>query len=71
MELTKNTSCHSQLSCNLERNIVKLLTLTGKQTERTIQKKLSTIYHLIMSVFYLFYFLAFMNILPQLGCKYA
>ena len=66
MELTKNTSCHSQLSYNLERNIVKLLTLTGKQTERTIQKKLSTIYHLIMSVFYLFYFLAFMNLLASI-----
>ena len=59
-------ACHSQLSYNLERNIVKLLTLTGKQTERTIQKKLSTIYHLIMSVFYLFYFLAFMNLLASI-----
>ena len=29
MELTKNNSSHSQLSYKLERNIVKLLTLTS------------------------------------------
>ena len=44
MELTKNNSCHSQLSYNLERNIVKGLCLTGKQTERNTRKKLSTTY---------------------------
>ena len=44
MELTKNNSYHSQLSDNLERNIVKLLTSTGKQTERNTQRKLSTTY---------------------------
>ena len=34
MELTRNNSSHSQLFYNLERNVVKLLTLTGKQTEK-------------------------------------
>ena len=33
-ELTKNNSSHTQLSCNLERNVVKWLTLTEKQTEK-------------------------------------
>ena len=37
MELTKNNSCHNQLSYNLERNFVKLLTLTGKQTKRSTE----------------------------------
>ena len=34
MELTKNNSSHSQLFYNLERDFVKWLTLTGKQTEK-------------------------------------
>ena len=51
MELKKNNSSHSEISCNLERNIVKCLTLTGKQIERNTRKKLSTTYHLIMSIF--------------------
>ena len=34
MELTKNYSSYSQLFLNLERNVVKWLTLTGKQTEK-------------------------------------
>ena len=58
MELIKNNSCESQLSYNLERNIVKRLTLTGKQTERITQRKLSTMYHVIMSIFSLFHFVA-------------
>ena len=65
MELTKNNSCHSILSYNLERNIVKRLTLTGKQTERITRKKLSTTYHMIMSIFSLFHFAAFMKIFPS------
>ena len=32
MELTKNNSSHSQLFYSLERNVAKLLTLTGKKT---------------------------------------
>ena len=52
MELTKNNSSHSELSYNLEGNIVKGVTLTGKQTERNTRKKLSTTYHVIMSIFF-------------------
>ena len=63
MELTKNNSYHSQLSDNLERNIVNLLTLTGKQTERNTQRKLSTTYQLIMSIFPLFHFVASVKLL--------
>ena len=63
MELTKNNSYHSQLSDNLERNIVKLLTLTGKQTERNTQRKPSTTYQLITSIFSLFHFVASMKLL--------
>ena len=63
MELTKNNSYHSQLSDNLERNIVNLLTLTGKQTERNTQRRLSTTYQLIMSIFSLFHFVASVKLL--------
>ena len=35
MELTKNNSCHSQLSYNVERNIVRQLALAGKETEKS------------------------------------
>ena len=66
MELTKNNSCHSQLSHNLERNIVKLLTLTGKQTERSPRKKLSTTFHVIMSLFSLFHFVTSMKLLASI-----
>ena len=58
MEITKNNSCHSQLSYSLKRKIVKWLTLSGKETERITEKKLSTIYHLKMSIFFLFHFVA-------------
>ena len=34
MDLTKNNSSYSQLFYNLKRNVVKSLTLTGKQTEK-------------------------------------
>ena len=63
MELTKNNSYHSQLSDNLKRDLVKLLTLTGKQRERNTQRKLSTTYQLIMSIFSLFHFVASMKLL--------
>ena len=63
MELTKNNSCHGQLSYNLERNIVKLLTLNGKKTERNTRKKLCTTCHLIMSIFSLCHFDASMKLL--------
>ena len=66
VELRKNNSCHSQLSYKLERNIVKLLTLAGKQTERITQKKLSTIYHVILSIFSLFHFYASMKPLASI-----
>ena len=66
MELTKNNSYHSQVSYNLERNIVNLLTLTGKQTERSTRKKLSTSYHLIMSLLSLFLFVASMKLLSSI-----
>ena len=61
VELAKNNLCHSQLSYNLERNIVKWVTITAKQTERITQKNLSKIYHLIMSIFSLFHFVASMK----------
>ena len=41
VELTKNNSCHSQLSYNLKRNFVKWHTLTGKETERNTRKKVN------------------------------
>ena len=66
MELTKNNLCHSQLSYNLERNIKKRLTFTGKQTERITDKKLSTIYHLIMSSFSLFQFVGSTKLLASI-----
>ena len=34
MDLTKNNSSQGQLFYNLERNVVKRLTLSGKQTEK-------------------------------------
>ena len=40
MELTKNNTCHGQLSYNLERNILKWLPLTAKQTERKTEEAL-------------------------------
>ena len=46
------------LSRKLEKNIVNWLTLTGKQKERNTRKKLSRTYHLIMSIFSLFDFVA-------------
>ena len=61
--LTKNNWSYSQLSCKLERNIVKRLTLTRKQTERNTRKKLSRSYHLIMSIFSLFHCFASIKIL--------
>ena len=74
-ELTKNNSSHSQLSYNLERNIVKWLTLTAKETEtqgnwkanRNTQKKLSPSYHLIISIFSLFHFVASMKLLALIS----
>ena len=36
-----------------------------------MENKLSKIYHLIMSVFYLFYFLASMKLLASIRFKYA
>ena len=66
MEGTKNYWSHSQLSCNLERNIVKLLILTGKQTERNTRRKLSTTYSLIMSIFSSFHFVASMKMLASI-----
>ena len=62
MELTKNNSCHRQLFYNLERNIVNRLTLSGKSRERITQKKHSTIYYLLMSIFSLFHFVAYIKI---------
>ena len=67
MELTKNTSSDSQLFYKLEKNnIVKSLTLTGKETQRNKRKKRSRTYHLIMSVFSLFDFVASMKILASI-----
>ena len=66
MELTKNNSCHSQLSHNLERNIVKCLTLTRKQTERNTRKKFCTTYYLIMSIFSLLHSVASMKLLASI-----
>ena len=66
-ELTKNTSSLSQLSYKLEKDIVKLLTLTGKETQRNTRKKLSRTYHLIMSIFSLFYFVGSMKILASIS----
>ena len=63
MELRKNNSYHSQLFYNLERDIVKCVALTGKQTERNTRIKLSTIYHGIMSIFSLFHFIASIKLL--------
>ena len=65
-ELTKNNSSHSQSSYNLERNRVKRLTLTGKQTERNTRKKLSTTCYLIMSIFSLLHFVASMKLLASI-----
>ena len=67
MELTKNNMYRSKLSYNLQRNIVNLLTLTGKQTERNTQRKLSTTYQLIMSIFSLFHFVASVKLLVLLS----
>ena len=64
--LTKNNWSYSQLSGKLERNIVKRLTLTRKQTERNTRKKLPRSYHLIMSIFSSFHFVAVMNILTSI-----
>ena len=47
MELTKKNSSHSHFSYKLERNIVKLITFTGKQTKKNTRKKHSRSYHLI------------------------
>ena len=58
MELTKNKSSYGQLCYQIERNIVKRPTLTGKQTERNTRKNLSKNYHLIMSIFSLFNFVS-------------
>ena len=66
-ELTKNNWSHSQRSFNLERNIVKRLTLTGKQTKRNIRKKLSRNYHRITSIFSLFHFFSSMKILASIS----
>ena len=67
-KLTKNTSSHSQLSYKLEKkNIVKWLTLTGKETKRNTRKKLSRSNHLMMSIFSLFRFIASMKILTSIS----
>ena len=67
MELTKNSSSHSRISYKLEKkNIVKGLILTGKETQRNSRKKVSTTYHLIMSIFSLCYFVASMKILASI-----
>ena len=67
LELTKNNWSHSQLSYKIERNIMnsKWLTLTGKQAQRNTPKKLSRSYHLIMSIFSSFHFVAVMKILAS------
>ena len=67
MDLTKKEFSHSQLSYNLERNIVKCLTLNGKQTERNTRKKISLTYLLIMCIFSLFHFVAFMKLLALIS----
>ena len=67
MALTKNTSSHSQLCYKLEKkNIVKCLTITGKETQRNTPKKLSTTCHVITSIFSLFNFVASMKILASI-----
>ena len=63
MELTKNNWSDRQLSYKLERNIVKGLTLTGKQTKRNTRRNFSKGYHLIMSIFSSFHFVVVMKIL--------
>ena len=56
-ELRKKNSSHSHSSYKLERNIVKLITFTGKQTKKNTRKKHSRSYHLIimMSIFSLLF----------------
>ena len=50
---------------------LKWLTLTEKETQRNIRKKLSRTYLLIMCIFSLFHFVASIKIWPHLDCKYA
>ena len=54
MELTKNTSSHSQLSYNLERNIVKRLTLTAWKANRKDQTE-EALYNLSSDIIYLLF----------------
>ena len=63
MELTKNALCHSQLSISYKKKKHWKVTLTGNETKRNTRKKLSTIYHLIMSIFSSFHFVCSMKIL--------
>ena len=67
MELTKNTSSHGQPFCKVERNIAMCLTLIWKETQRNTPKKLSRTYHLIMSIFSLFHFVAFMKLFATIS----
>ena len=67
MEFTKNNSSQSQISYNLERNIVKSYTLTAKQTEKEhTAEALSTTHHLIMSIFSFLYFVASIKLLVSI-----
>ena len=50
-----------------KKNIVKCLTLTAKETQLNTRKKVSRTYHLIMSIFPLFHFVAFMKILASIS----
>ena len=64
MELTKNTSPHSQLFIRLKKKEhCKVSYFNWKGNTR---KKLSRFYHLIMSIFSLFHFVASMKILASI-----
>ena len=45
--------------------------VTYLNKKRNTQRKLSRSYHLIMSILYLFHFIASIKIWPQLDCKYS
>ena len=71
VELTKNSSSHSQLSYKVEKkkktqNGIKRLTLTGNdaEEEHTEEGQLSRTYHLIMSIFF---FVSFCRFLKNFG----
>ena len=68
VKLTKNTSSHSQLSYKLgKKKHCKVNYINSKKkAERNTRKKFSRTYHLIMSIFSLFHFVASMKTLASI-----